>query len=256
MSDPWARRIPTGTAAGSEGEPLSCTRNLTASIKWALPMLRYQPMDISDGEPALSNANIIVQTVLGPPFRWPWNRAMYSFLCVAGVQDYVVSAPKFGFLESAALVEPDTLKPRQISVKMELELDAQFERPAYVATQIDDGQGNITFRLSPCPDKAYAITLTSQCKPRLLTSLASLWAPIPDEMAYVYDTGFLSLSQLLTNDPRFQIFSQRFAAHLIGRQGGLDETEKNIFLQSWLQTTSMLQTSQLSTQQRVAARQS
>jgi hypothetical protein len=86
--------------------------------------------------------------------------------------------------------------------------------------------------------------------------MASFWYPIPDELGYVFNHGFLSLALLINGDSRFQVFNQRFMAHLLGRQGGLDATERNIFLNNWLGVTSQLQTSQLNTQQRIAARQS
>jgi hypothetical protein len=235
---------------------MSSTINLQSTVNWTLPHVRYQPVQIAGDEPALSYANIVVETMLGPPFKWPWNRATATFTTIAGVQDYKQQLLTFGFLESAALVDVNTGRPKELSVKLGLELDAQAERPAYIAQQLADSQGNITFRLSPSPDQEYPVTVTFQQKPWLFTSMASFWYPIPDELGYVFNHGFLSLALLINGDSRFQVFNQRFMAHLLGRQGGLDETERNIFLNNWLGVTSQLQTSQLNTQQRIAARQS
>lgn len=231
------------------------TVNLFQTLMWTLPHVRYQPLLIAGQEPALGHANLVLQTVCGPPFKWPWNRAPISFLATPEIQDYIVPVVDFGFLESGSVIDPDTSKPKEITVQLDLELDAQTERPAYVSHMLDDGMGNHTFRLSPSPDKAYLVVLTHQKKPPLMTSLGSLWAPIPDELAYVVNHGFLSLAMLINNDPRFQIVNQRFTAHLLGRQTGLDEMERNIFLANWMQINSMLQSSQMKTQQGIAARQ-
>lgn len=231
------------------------TINLFQTLMWTLPHVRYQPLQISGQEPALGHANLVLQTILGPPFKWPWNRAPIYFTCSPGVQDYSVSLADFGFLESGSLIDPSTSRPKELAVQVDLEMDAQSERPAYVSQQLDDGLGNYTFRLSPSPDQAYPVVLTYQKKPQLMTSLGSLWAPVPDELGYVVNHGFLALAALINNDPRFQIFSQRFAAHLLGRQTGLDEMERNIFLANWMQINTMLQSSQMKTQQGIAARQ-
>jgi hypothetical protein len=45
--------------------------------------------------------NILIQTVLGPPFSWNWNRSAVPLTTVAGTQDYVTSAASFGFIEKA-----------------------------------------------------------------------------------------------------------------------------------------------------------
>ena len=41
-------------------------------------------------EPAFTSANVVMQTVLGPPFSWYWNRVVTGFVAVAGQQDYYV----------------------------------------------------------------------------------------------------------------------------------------------------------------------
>ena len=41
-------------------------------------------------EPAISSANTVLQTLLSPPFRWPWNRVVTGFVCTPGQQDYVL----------------------------------------------------------------------------------------------------------------------------------------------------------------------
>jgi hypothetical protein len=38
----------------------------------------------------LTNANTILQTIVGAPFAWRWNRAVIGFVCVPGQQDYTI----------------------------------------------------------------------------------------------------------------------------------------------------------------------
>jgi hypothetical protein len=41
-------------------------------------------------EPAITSANTILQTIIGAPFAWRWNRAVIGFVCVPGQQDYTI----------------------------------------------------------------------------------------------------------------------------------------------------------------------
>lgn len=58
---------------------------------WARRFLFRRPVNIgNNNEPAITSANIILQTILGAPFRWRWNRAVTGFVTTAGVQDYTI----------------------------------------------------------------------------------------------------------------------------------------------------------------------
>jgi hypothetical protein len=41
-------------------------------------------------EPGLTSANMVLQTILGPPFAWRWNRVVTGFITIAGQQDYTL----------------------------------------------------------------------------------------------------------------------------------------------------------------------
>ena len=56
---------------------MSVTRNIQASALFSMPFIGYQPVSISNGEPAITAANLTKQTILGPPFKWPWNRGTF-----------------------------------------------------------------------------------------------------------------------------------------------------------------------------------
>lgn len=55
-------------------------------------------------EPALTSANTVLQTIVGAPFAWRWNRVTTGFVTVAGQQDYTLfnyaanTAVQFGWL--------------------------------------------------------------------------------------------------------------------------------------------------------------
>jgi len=278
-------------------------------------------------EPAITSANLILQTILGPPFGWYWNRVVTGFIAVAGQQDYYVvnwtastvyaigtmcvdsngncqqvtvggtsgsTIPSFngtagqttsdnnvtwknmgsilgtsstqpikisstynlGFVEHASVLDI-TFTPNkwfQISNMMDLSRDSSQGIPRFVSVQADDGNGNVTFRLMPVPDKAYPITVTLQQKPPVFSSVWQTWTPIPDEYQRIYTWGFLALMWAFADDPRFQIANQKFVAQLLSTSEGLDETKKNIFLQGWQAITGQPVENSMTMQQGQRAR--
>lgn len=50
-------------------------------------------------EPAMTCANTVLQTVVGAPFAWRWNRVVTGFVTVAGQQDYTL----FNYLPNTAV---------------------------------------------------------------------------------------------------------------------------------------------------------
>jgi len=222
-------------------------------VNWALPFLEQQPLAINGMEPALSSANLVLQTMLGPPFAWAWNRKMISY--TSNGQDYQAILSDFGFLEGGTVQAVTGGKAWEISVRNLLLVDAQSARPAFVSPLIDDGMGNITFRLSPAPDQGYNVVLPYQRKPPQLMSFGYTWSPVPDEKNYICQWGFLSLMSLIGNDARFSEYNIKFITTLLAAQGGLSEMEKNIFLANWTRVMQNLQSSQLGTQERFKARE-
>jgi hypothetical protein len=235
------------------------TVTLQNSINWALPYLKYQPLTIGTAnEPAITNANTILQTILGPPFVWRWNRGSDSSTStVAGTQDYPVALATFGYLEKATVTDVNGIVT-ELEYKTVLSADTtgalNRARPNYLSAQSDDNAGNVTFRLMPVPDAVYVLTLVFQKQPILFTALGGFWAPIPDYMQYIYNRGFLAMALESADDPRFQVEHQRFLATLIAASEGLSETEKNIFLGNAINTSTQGQSAQLRTQQATQAR--
>lgn len=83
---------------------MAATKTLQDSINWCQPFLNWANLSIGiNGEPAMSSANLTLQTITGPPFVWPWNRATANFQTTQGVQDYSLNIANYGFLEAASL---------------------------------------------------------------------------------------------------------------------------------------------------------
>jgi len=205
-------------------------------------------------EPALGSANLVLQTIFGPPFAWPFNRGIISYTSAA--QDNAQSGlSNFGFLEGGTVQAAAGGKPFEIAVKNVLHVDTSQARPQWCSPWLDDGTGTITFRLLPAPDQSYIVTLPYQKRAPLLMSLAYTWFPLPDDKNYIAQWGFLALMSLIGNDARFNEYNQKFITSLLAAQGGLSDLERNIFLANWTRVMSQLQASQLATAERHRARE-
>ena len=83
------------------------TVTVQGSINFSQAFLGWKQLGIGTNfEPAITSANIILQTIIGPPFRWNWNRGSVVVNATAGTQDYITSAASFGFIEKASYQIP------------------------------------------------------------------------------------------------------------------------------------------------------
>jgi len=279
----------------------SSTIKLLNTMEWAKKFTFNRSSAIGNfGEPALTSANTILQTMLGAPFSWRWNRAIIGFITVAGQQDYTLfnylqltavklgwftiddaghcqvcttpgttgagptiwshttgattadgsvvwtnkglvltEAHSFAWIENSSVQDIIQGEPKwkEMSSKLVLGLESEESRPDHIAAQIDDGLGNLTFRLMATPDQAYPVAITIQEKPPLLNSVNQTWSPVPDEYSHIYNWGFLSLMWLFADDPRFQMANSKFVTSLLSSHGGLTQTQLNIFLNNWQAVT-------------------
>ena len=305
---------------------MATTVTLQNSINFAQTYCGYRQLNPGNGnEPAITAANIILQTVVGAPFVWNWNRSSVTFNTVVGTQDYATAAATFGFIEKADFKLADvtitntalannvatytaanSYAPGQsvtitgstngggvfnvinqpvvtasatqftiaivntnvgsaadtgTSVSKTTEISniinivgagTEFGPPAYIAPQVDDNAGNITFRVLPAPDQVYTVRVVFQKRiPALFTSLSGTWAPIPDHYSYVYQNGFITLMLAYVNDARWMQFSQKFVGSLLGAAEGLSEDQKNVFSRAWYNSITEQQFTNLRTQQGV-----
>ena len=236
---------------------MSTTRNIMASALFAKPFIGYQPINISNGEPALTAANITKQTMTGPPMKWIFNRGSFTVELDptqdTWAQDYTVEISNYGFLEQVWLTDPDG-DVKEIKVKNSLAGESAIKRPSSAAANMLDEQGNVILRLNTRPDVAYRIDGYFQRAPIWMSSLAATWSPFPDHLAYIYDWGFLGFVSLLTKDARAPIFLGKFVSHLLGAQDGLTALERNIFLGNFLDLITQAGREQMMAQQGVQAR--
>lgn len=238
---------------------MSVTRNILASTLFSMPFIGYQPVNISNGEPALTSANLTKQTMLGPPFKWPWNRSSFfielDITQTSWGQDYLLSLPDYGYMEKLWLTDPTDDKVTEITnIASSLSAESAIKRPSSAAMNLQDDAGNVTLRLNALPDVAYIIEGYYQRAPVTMTSLANTWGPIPDHLSFIYDWGFLGFCSLLTKDARAPIFLSKFASHLLGSQDGLTAQQRNIFLGNFLELMGQQQRESLTTQQGVMGR--
>lgn len=237
---------------------MASTIRLQDAIDFTIPFMRNLPLiNATNNQPAVMNANIVLQTILGPPFCWRWNRATTTFTTANGTQDYNKSSfTDFGFLEKAAVTDAVGPNSTEILLMSPLGLATEKDRPRNISTQSDDNAGTVTFRLLPVPDAVYTVTLTYQKKAVLFNPalLTGTFAPIPDEFAYIYLHGFAALSLLYADDQRFVFHNQKFVSGLLGASEGLTEMQKNIFANNWFSYTDQQNSSNFRTQQGVQAR--
>jgi hypothetical protein len=286
--------------------PKSSNNTLLTTVEWAKAFNFGRMSAVGNYlSPAISSANMIVQTFLGPPFCWRWNRVLTGFIASPGVQDYTLTnwntttsvsskwyvvdsggysqkvttpgvtgsttpswnetlggtttdgtvvwtnqglipvdlpvSPTFTFnwMETQSVYDLTLTTPKWVEIqsKISLGLDSTQARPKFISAQADDGLGDITFRLMQCPDAAYPVAITIQQKPPVFTSVNQTWAPIPDEYSHIYNWGFLALMWMFADDSRFVFANQKFIAHLLAANQGLNQTEINIFLNNWQEVT-------------------
>lgn len=238
---------------------LNSTYQIQDTLDWCQTFIKGMPLNVTGwgSQPALTNANIIKQTILGMPFAWRWNRGTVPFTMAASTQDYVVSVPDFGWIEKASLSITVSMTTTVVEIpQIRNILGAALEngRTLSLAAQLDDGAGNITFRAQPASDKIYTATVVYQKKAAVMTTLASTWSPIPDEMAYIYNRGMLALSMMYADDPRFTAENQKFVSLLLAASEGLTDAQKNAFLETWMLQTEIPTARALRVQQGTTAR--
>lgn len=219
---------------------MASTIKLIDTVEWAKKFNFGRRSAIGNElEPAKTSANLVKQTMLGPPFGWFWNSEEIEFNCDASQenpQDYEVSVPKFSWIEHANVQDitvPTDPKWIELQAKTSLALDSSKARPRFISPHTQDTEGNVVFRVMPVPNLDYPVSMHVQFAPTLFTSLDDTWEPIPDHLSYIYNWGFLAMMWLFADDPRFTIANQKFVAHLLGTHDGLDEVQRNIFLNNW-----------------------
>lgn len=140
------------------------------SIDFARTYLQYAPLSVgAGGEPALSIANEIQNTMLNAPLTWPWNRAEDSSQATTvGTQDYTIALTDFGFLEKATLTDSSGVifEVRDVyNNKALAKADAnkdRLSRPNSACIAAVAYGTSIKLRFMPIPEKVYTVGLIYQ----------------------------------------------------------------------------------------------
>lgn len=85
--------------------PANTTITLANTIEFARSRIHYENLTTgANSEPAITSANMVLQTMLSAPFKWAWNRGTITQQLVANQQDYLaISAATFGYAEKATI---------------------------------------------------------------------------------------------------------------------------------------------------------
>jgi hypothetical protein len=217
---------------------------LRNTMNFVASFLKNQPQEINNMDPAVTVGQMVLGTILGPPFKWRQNRVEISFGITDAGTDYARTLASFGFIEAAWLLDGQG-NQHALTGALMLTVNADAGRPEKIAPQFDDNGGGITFRFDKTPDRNYTCYVDYQQSAPLLTSPASGWGPVPDYFNYIFNFGYLAIMSLLVNDARFPIFEKYFIGRLLGAQSGLSEQERNIFLANWAAAVATMKKSDM-----------
>ena len=149
----------------------------------------------------------------------------------------------FGWLESATLVDtsnvssPQPVKP--VTAVRQIQPSSTVQTPLAVAVIQDLGTGVLRIRFDKAPGAIpYVANLVYQAKAPLLSSLASTWAPFPDEFGFVIRQMFLALAYRFANSQRSEVEYAKAQANIMKALGGddLEDSNENIVPSSPIET--------------------
>jgi len=229
---------------------MASTIELSRTIALAQQFIRLSPLTFTSNtanDPAFSNADWVMQTILAPPFAWRWNRTTASpqnptFTTVIGQTDYKIALPNFGWMEKATCYDPQNgYSAQELKIELITAGESLPNQPTRISAVADDGLGNITFRVFPAPDKVYEIVVEHQNAAQLFETTSQTWTPIPDYLSFLFNQGFQAKSYEYMNDPRFGPAMQLFYTQLTDVAEGLSESQKNIWLKDKLDSMRQMQ---------------
>lgn len=146
------------------------TLSLQNTISWARPFVQYLPVQVGNvGEPAISIASMIRNSMLNAPMTWPWNRNELTFSTVVGTQDYAtaITGNDFAFIEKLSLTDDqgNIIEIKDVYNNSALATSSFQQRPNAVAAQstyYTAGVQYAKFRFLGVPDKIYTVTVDYQ----------------------------------------------------------------------------------------------
>ena len=217
---------------------MATTKTLQETVDWARTFTKLVPIVGIGGfsnEPALTICNSVIQEILSPPHKWKFNRAeLTSFITIDGTQDYAQAATTdMSWLESCVLEDeantstsPDLKPTHEIEAVQDLPKESFKDNPEKVCLlSEDEGASTTTLRFWKVPSttvwRAYVVY---QKKAVIKTALTADWSPIPDDLAWVYQQGFLAMAYKMADDTRAETEYRKFLRD-IGRATAKDDAE-------------------------------
>ena len=216
------------------------TYTINRTVAYVQRFIRQCPLTFTNtNDPAFGIGDWVRNLILGPPFSWRWNRAVVpTITAVVGQNNYQVNLPTFGWIEQASITDT-TASPNaayELQVGLTFTQEVVNNQPTRISPWLDDNNGNITFRLQPPPDKAYLLNIVSQNASPNFKSMSDTWAPIPDYMQNVVQELYLAKAYQYFGHELFAPTMQMAVRMLVAVSEGLTETQKNIFIQDFLDT--------------------
>jgi hypothetical protein len=214
---------------------MASTYTLARTVQFVQRFIYQKPLTFTNtNDPAFAIGDWVRNLILGPPFAWRWNRVTNSTACIVGTANYQLNLPNFGWIEQASITDNVANAAFELEVKLTSTQEVVNGQPTNIAPWLDDNNGNITFRLTPPPDKTYALNLVSQNASPTFKTINDSWAPIPDYMQNVVQELYLAKAFQYSGDERFAATMQMGVRSLIAVSEGLSESQKNIFLHDFL----------------------
>lgn len=200
---------------------MASTRTLQDVARWAATFNKLVPIIGVGGfqsEPALTICNNVIQEMITAPFNWPFNSVdstpfltLYDptgQLNLTPQQDYIQTVTDIQWIENATYTENLSLmKPQPtdiLYVVKGLQKSNVLGPPEKLGKRAESDSG-VTIRLWPVPpiETQWSIQFTYQRKAPIKQGLQETWGPFPDELAYVYNQGFLAMAYKQADDPRY-----------------------------------------------------
>src|SRR5271157_162278 len=146
------------------------TLSLQNTISWARPFVQYLPVQVGNiGEPAISIASMIRNSMLNAPLTWAWNRNELIFSTIVGTQDYAqaITGNDFAFVEKVSLTDDqgNIIEIKDVYNDSALAVSSFQQRPNAVSVQLVSYSGatqTVKFRFLGVPDKVYTVTADYQ----------------------------------------------------------------------------------------------
>lgn len=233
------------------------SNTLQTSLNWAACFVGQINLTGGTGsEPAMTCANMILDTILGPPFKWSFNRANSTLsLTLAGGQDYSATLTDFGFLERATVATASkTFEIKDVYNNIARPVAVDVARPNAIYVQSSVAGTSQVFSFLSAPDQSYTATVIYQKLPVHMTALNSVWSGIPDQYSNIYNSLFLSeMFALAFQEQRAAYYRQRGVMSLLALAEGLTDADKSQFLEQYLMRDAQSLRRQMRTQQGVQA---